>query len=233
MDYIILSKYSQACAIHEKNFGADSPKYCHWYGDHEEDYVINYQESSNTMETVHGGYGLTPWKEMVWGKVVTLVMGTQNLRRSGCPSSVWWNWDWMPGVRESCAQAHGHSFVKSNKARKPGRLRIWLTHQRYTIKEYRRVIINNVGDCDGMHSTVWATLFHCLSTDDDSHHTRCPIWEFYQKAIALDKQPGRHVEHTHHPLDYSVAEAMVPVYIWMEWPQSHEAASEGENTESQ
>ena len=39
---------------------------------------------------------------------------------------------------------------------------------------YCWAIIKNVADCEGMCSAVWATLFHCLLTDDDPHHTRCP-----------------------------------------------------------
>ena len=76
------------------------------------------------------------------------------------------------------------------------------------------------GDEDSMRSRVWATLFHCMSTDDDSHHTRCPqSWcFFYQQALAEDKEPPPHEGNVKYLLAYYVAKAIVPVYKRMSDP---------------
>ena len=84
---------------------------------------------------------------------------------------------------------------------------------------YRAAI---VGDADAMRSAVWATLLHCMSTDADPHHTRCPSgeesWCFYQRALASGEEPESHEERIKHPLAYEVAKAMLPVYQQMSNP---------------
>ena len=56
---------------------------------------------------------------------------------------------------------------------------------------YRGAVINNIGDVDKMRDTIWATLYHCMSTDENPHH-KCPAgsksWCFYQQAIANEKK---------------------------------------------
>ena len=85
----------------------------------------------------------------------------------------------------------------------------------YFQRMYRRAIVNNTGDVDSMRSAIWAALFHCMSTDEP-HHTRCPpgegSWCFFRQAEAVGEEPGPHKDNVHHPLEYSVAEAMIPMY---------------------
>ena len=73
-----------------------------------------------------------------------------------------------------------------------------------------------------MRGAVWATLLHCMSTDEDPHHTHFPegltSWCFYQRALGRDEEPGQHEENICHPLAYDVAEAMLPVYTRMSDP---------------
>ena len=221
VDYAVLSKYCHSCAIHEKKFGADSPEYRRWYADHEEDCAINYQGSSNAMET-EGARRL--WARSVErnGLRYTGFLGDGDSKAFDAVVAL------APygetGIeRQECVN-HAHkrmgtallNLTKQEKLGGRGYGRLTKDKAMYYQRMYRRAIVNNVGDCDGMRSAVWATLFHCLSTDDDPHHTRCPTgedsWCFYQKAIATDEEPGPHTEHIHHPLDYPVAEAMVPVY---------------------
>jgi hypothetical protein len=52
-------------------------------------------------------------------------------------------------------------------------------------KYYRGAIVNNLKTgVDAMRSGIWATFFHCISTDDEPHHDRCPdgpnSWCFFQ-----------------------------------------------------
>ena len=85
------------------------------------------------------------------------------------------------------------------------------TYYRYNIK-------NNVGDADAMRSAVWASLFHCMSTDENPHHTRCPattdLWCFYQKALANGGVAESH-ERMKTVISYEVAREILPVYTWM------------------
>ena len=85
------------------------------------------------------------------------------------------------------------------------------TYYRYNIK-------NNVGDADAMRSAVWASLFHCMSTDENPHQTRCSattdLWCFYQKALANGGVPESH-ERMKTVISYEVAREMLPVYTTM------------------
>ena len=34
--------------------------------------------------------------------------------------------------------------------------------------------MNNIGDSEAMRNAIWATLFHCASTDISPQHEKCP-----------------------------------------------------------
>ena len=50
LDYVVLSKYCHACAIHEAELGAESAEFEDWYRSHREQCAKNYEGSSNAME---------------------------------------------------------------------------------------------------------------------------------------------------------------------------------------
>lgn len=87
---------------------------------------------------------------------------------------------------------------------------------------YRFAVQNNAGDIQAMKDAVFATLFHCMSTDENPHHTRCPVgegsWCFYQRAVAEGRDVPPHSENVRHPLSYEVAQELVPVYRRMTDP---------------
>ena len=68
-----------------------------------------------------------------------------------------------------------------------------LTFQSY----YRQAITSNLGDIDAMRKAIWASLFHCMSTDSDPHHDRCPP----------GADSGPHQTHISNPI--------IPVHTWM------------------
>ena len=39
---------------------------------------------------------------------------------------------------------------------------------------YRFAVMNNIGDSEAMRNAIWATLFHCASTDISPQHEKCP-----------------------------------------------------------
>ena len=79
--------------------------------------------------------------------------------------------------------------------------------------------MNNIGDPDSMRTAIFATLFHCMSTDADPHHSRCPdgedSWCFYNKAIARNEEPALHEDKVRHAISHDVAQAMVDIYLRM------------------
>ena len=76
--------------------------------------------------------------------------------------------------------------------------------------------MNNIGDVDKMRDAIWATLYHCSSTDENPEHHKCPAgsksWCFYQQAITNEKEPPSYATSQGHQLAENVANAMVHVY---------------------
>ncbi|KAL8589050.1 hypothetical protein ACOMHN_055063 [Nucella lapillus] len=65
---------------------------------------------------------------------------------------------------------------------------------------YRGAILNNLGpgNQNAMRSSIWASLYHCCSTDDEPQHDYCPdisSWCFYKIAIARGEVPPPYAEH--------------------------------------
>ena len=63
-------------------------------------------------------------------------------------------------------------------------------------KYYRGAIVNNIGNAEQMGVAIWASLLHCMSTDDNPSYDSCPTstesWCFYNKAVARDTDPPQH-----------------------------------------
>ena len=68
-----------------------------------------------------------------------------------------------------------------------------------------------------MRDSIWATFFHSVSTDDETHHFRCPAGEdsrcFWQQALANGEEPPSHEDHVSSIyLCHEVAKKLIPVY---------------------
>lgn len=89
----------------------------------------------------------------------------------------------------------------SKESRLGGRGRGRLTADKCTRLQnyFRGAVLNYLDSEDDMRTAIWATLFHCISTDENPHHTRCPdgedSWCFFKKAMAKKEQPGSHDDH--------------------------------------
>lgn len=61
---------------------------------------------------------------------------------------------------------------------------------------YRSAIKNNVPNIEQMKSAIFATLYHCMSTDEKPQHFKCPggesSWYFYNRAAAKGNEPPKH-----------------------------------------
>lgn len=78
---------------------------------------------------------------------------------------------------------------------------------------YGLAIRQNHDSIEKMKETIWAKLFHTISTDDNPQHDRCPVgetsWCSWQKAKALNKL----ADYKHKPpKDQTVFNAIKPVY---------------------
>ena len=96
---------------------------------------------------------------------------------------------------------------------------------------YRGAIKNNIGNKDNMRKAVWASLMHCLSTDQDPQHNNCPMSSdtccFFNKALTEDCVPPPHKENMKTFLSNAVGEALLPIYTRMSDPNLLHRLSQG------
>ena len=103
-----------------------------------------------------------------------------------------WNTHWLWRFVWGHRVRSGRNFVITKLISEDGRL----THSTITklTGYYGKAIHSHCGDKDAMGATVFATLFHSMSTDDDPHHSQCPVgrdsWCFLQPAEAPGEKPG-------------------------------------------
>ena len=228
VDYVVLSTYCHRCSLKRHEHCDDPAAFDAWYQEHMEDCCINFHGSSNAME-VEAAKQM--WSRSVnrHGLMYTGMLGDGDSKAHKAVVDLE---PYGPDViieKEECLNhAHkrmGTALLKLSKEKKlGGRGEGRLTKEKaLRLQKYYRYALNaGAGDIDNMRNRVWATLFHCVSTDDDPHHTRCPSgkdsWCFYQRAEANDQEPPPHAEHLKHPLAHDVAEAMIPVYQRMSDP---------------
>ena len=67
-----------------------------------------------------------------------------------------------------------------------------------------------------MKNAIFATIYHCASTDENPQHQKCPkgkdSWCFYQSAKAKNLTPGLHSKNVKTPLNKMVFQQVLPVY---------------------
>ena len=144
--------------------------------------------------------------------------------------------------REECVNhVHKRIGIALLNLTKQQKLR-WPSHEGqhkalYFQRMYRRAIVNNAINVESICSAIWAALFHCLLPDEEQHHTRCPpsegSWCFFLRAEAVGEGPGPDKDNVHHPLENSVAEALIQVYKCIVGPKPAQAPSEREDREEQ
>ena len=237
LDYTVCSKYCHACTLKEAEFGSrNCAEFEAWFANQEADCCADYKGSSNAMEA--------ECARRLWSRSIDL----HNIRYTGMlgdgDSKAFRAVTELapyPDVtieREECVN-HAHkrlgtallNLMKTAKLGGRGHGRLTQTKALTLQGYYRGAITSHIGDADGMRHAVWASLLHCMSTDDDPHHTRCPpgseSWCFFQGALAEGTEPGPHAEHLRHPLAYEVAEAMLPIYTRMSDPNLMQRLAKG------
>lgn len=208
IDYCVLSKVCQVCAITATELGAESPEFDIWYQGHKSDCFKNYSGSSPAMETKAAEI---MWKRSLDYKLryCTMVSDGDSAVFSHLQSLKVYGGD-VPITKEECvnhiAKRLGtglRNVVKTCKAQG-----ITLGGRRYgslkqtTIvkltKYYQNSILRNQDSVDNMRTDILATLHHCVSSDSVPRHMKCPqseqSWCFYNRALAKGETPGPHTE---------------------------------------
>ncbi|GBN44821.1 hypothetical protein AVEN_133513-1 [Araneus ventricosus] len=74
---------------------------------------------------------------------------------------------------------------------------------------------DNAPDVNKMKKSIFASLYHCMSTDTKPQHSKCPVgaesWCFFQRAIAQGETPKSHKK-MKTTLSELVDEKILPVY---------------------
>ena len=179
IDYVVLSTYCHSCSLKRHEFSDQPDAFDAWYVGHKEDCSINYTGSSKAME-VEAAKRL--WgRSLALGLMYTVLVGygdskayhdVVGLEPYGPETEI---------LKEECINhAHkrmGTALLKLTKGQKlGGRGQGRLTKDKaIRLQHYYRFAItaDAVPDVESIRTRIWATLFHCMSTDDEPHHDRC------------------------------------------------------------
>lgn len=101
---------------------------------------------------------------------------------------------------------------------------------------YRSAIVEHKPDVKKMKNGIWASLYHCSSTDAKPNHSKCPkgkdSWCYYNKAKALKQTPPAHKVGCKDALLPHIAKELEPIYERMTEQGLLERLSVGATTNS-
>lgn len=225
LDFKVYSRYCHACALKERKLKSDEFK-C-WFEMHKDSCDKNFFGTSGSMEAAAA---VEIWRRSVekhkFRYTTLLSDGDAKTHQALVEANIYGqNYEIK---KEECVNHVGKrmftalaKLVSENRSKGitlggRGRGKLTKSIQEKLSNYYRSAIKNNTGDLKSMRNAVFATLFHCISTDDEPHHYQCPqgenSWCFYNKAIALGETPGNHTEMISTPLNKDVAEKILPIY---------------------
>ncbi|KAK4316439.1 hypothetical protein Pmani_012403 [Petrolisthes manimaculis] len=83
------------------------------------------------------------------------------------------------------------SNIAKQKITLGGKIKGCLTNEKIKkLTKYFNYAIRNGNTVEEMKRNIYATLRHCISTDQKPQHSSCPVgttyWCFYQRAVAND-----------------------------------------------
>ena len=221
IDFEVLSKYCHACKLAESK-GMSDDDFFEWREGHLADCCINFEGSSKAMESEAA--------RRMWRRSLTKhnfryvdMISDGDSSAFKAVSELKCYGDTEIKKLECVNHAHkrmGSALRKlSKEERLGGRGRGRLTEAKCKDLQnfYRGAIVNNLGDTSSMRNSIWAGLWHSMSTDEEPHHLQCPegedSWCFYQKALANDQTPPSHTDHRSSTfLARDVAHRLLPIY---------------------
>ncbi|CAL1287631.1 unnamed protein product [Larinioides sclopetarius] len=225
VDFEILSKYCHECVIAERDLKKNSVEFHIWFDGHKDDCEKNFHGSSGSME-LHAAEIM--WKRSIkecgfrYTKILCdgdsktflhlneeKVYGPEEIQKEECINHI--------SKRLGTALRNKVKEWKVKKVtlggKKPGSLKeTTITKlQNY----YRKAVKDNAPNVTEMKSSIFASLYHCMSTDSKPQHSKCPVgassWCFFQRAIAQGEKPKSHKK-MKTILSELVVEKILPVY---------------------
>lgn len=225
VDYEILSKYCPDCTAARRDLGDDTAEFSIWFDGHKAECSKNYSGSSNAMEMIAAeilwkrsikSCGMRYVKMLSDGDAKSYkhllplkVYGDKEIKKEEC----------INHVAKRLGTALRNKVVEwrtkgvNISGRKEGSLKettiVKLTNF------YRKAIKVNIPVVNNMKTAIFATLFHCSSTDKSPKHSKCPSgrssWCFYQRSIANGEKPKSH-QLMKTQLSEDVVAKILPVY---------------------
>ena len=233
IDYHVMSKYCQKCETTGKKMEELGPNaYEVWFREHQPDCKKNFEGSSGMME-VEGA-------RQLWTRSVAQhkLRYTTILSDGDCKTFSKLQNERPYGdvlvKKEECVNHVSkrmgtalRNLITDNKKRGVtlgGRGEGQLKNQTVkNLQKYYAKAIRSSQTVETMSNAVWASLFHCTSTDEDPHHARCPqgtaSWCFYQRASARGEPPMAHKGNTNTPVNRKVAQQLLTVYKRLSDPE--------------
>ncbi|GFV39190.1 uncharacterized protein TNCV_1157751 [Trichonephila clavipes] len=226
VDFEVLSKYCHEWSMAAKDMGEASPEFQIWKSGHSEKCQKNFDGPSGSME-MHAAYIL--WNRSIsdcaMRDTTVLCDGDAKTHQHLNEKKVYG--DDVVIVKEECVNhvAKRLGTALRNKVKEwrskgvtlGGRKQGSLTDATITMLQnfYRKAIVDNVPEVEKMKASIFATLFHCMSTDAKPMHSKCPdgklSWCFYNRAKADNKVPGGH-KSMKTKLPEEVVVKIMPVY---------------------
>lgn len=221
IDYEVLLKYCHACAISKSKDMTDDQRQA-WNAGHAPKCLINHDVSSKAMEREAA--------KALWGRSVaqhglrysTMLSDGDSVAFAAVTELQPYGAT-RPVKKVECVN-HVHKRMGTALRKQAQECRLGGRGQgRLTADKCRKLqnyfsgaILGNKGKPKEMEDAIWASLFHCTSTDADPHHGRCPdgenSWCFYKKARALGEQPRPHTDNLTTDLSREVAQQLLPLY---------------------
>ncbi|XP_070178777.1 uncharacterized protein [Littorina saxatilis] len=217
LDFIVLSKYCHACALNKKRNMTDEERE-EWKREHRPQCSKNYEGSSKGME-----------KEaalQMWGRSIRknrmrytyMLSDGDSVAFKAVSDANFYPVKKLECINH-CDKRMGTALRKKAKEEKlGGRRHGALTAKTCNILQsyYRNAIVKNLNKPEEMKEAIWASFMHCMSTDDNPQHEKCPhgpdSWCFFNKAVASGVPPPPHKQNVGTPLAHHVAEAIRPIY---------------------
>lgn len=215
VDFIVLSLYCHTCTMNKAN--KSEAEFDAWLTQHQTEgkCSINHDGSSKKMEQVAA--------EKMWARSIEKGLRYKKMLSDGDSNAfrAVSNLNLYPVEKLECVNhAHKRMGTALRKLAKQERLggngygRLTIAKCNNLQNYYRGAILDNLENVEKMKVAIWATFFHCISTDNEPHHTNCnPSWCFYQKAVTNGEEPPSHQDHRSSTfLAKEVAESITPVY---------------------
>ncbi|GFW03664.1 uncharacterized protein TNCV_2537751 [Trichonephila clavipes] len=226
IDYEILSKYCTECTAAVRDPSSDSPDFAIWYEGHKSERQIYHAGFSSSMEMEAAAI---LWQRSIkeCNMCYTCILPDGDSKTFQYLMSLNIYGKGKPIKKEECINHISkrlgtglRSKVKEWRSKGVciGGKKVGSLKETTIVKLtnfYRKTIKDNCNVVEKMKSAIYATLYHCSSTDAKPKHNKCPngklSWCLFKRALANEESPESHsVMKT--KLTEEVVAKILPVY---------------------